>query len=101
MKADAMPAVPDRQGRLFIPDDRRILAATVMVEPGRAERLKLTAPRKPGNYEYVCTYPDHWKTMYGELVVVEDLEAYWNSMEAVKVPPQAAPSAHGKHSKGK
>ena len=100
-KADAMPAVPDRRGRLFVPDDRRILAATAMVEPGRAERLKLTAPRKPGNYEYVCTYPDHWKTMYGQLVVVEDLEAYWKSTEAVQAPPQPAALAHEKHSSGK
>jgi hypothetical protein len=97
---------------------KRILAATAMVEPGRAERLKLTAPREPGSYEYVCTYPDHWKTMYGELVVVEDLEAYWRSMvqtcrnqksknfqhsstEAVKAPPQPAPPAQRKAFEGK
>jgi glucose/arabinose dehydrogenase/azurin len=99
-KADAMSAVPDSQGRTFVPDDRRILAATSMVEPGRAETLKLTAPRKPGNYDYFCTYPEHWKTMYGQLVVVEDLEAYMKSAEAAKPlaqPAGASPAGHAKH----
>ena len=97
-KADAMPAVPDRRGRLFVPDDKRILAATAMVEPGRTATLKLTAPQKPGDYEYVCTYPDHWKTMYGQLLVVESLEAYMNSARALEPPRQTATGAgHGKN----
>ena len=100
-KADAMPAVPDRRGRLFVPDDRRILAATAMVEPGRTERLRLIAPRRPGNYEYVCTYPDHWKTMYGKLVVVEDLEAFMKSPGALQPSSQGTNPAHGrKHTGG-
>jgi hypothetical protein len=37
-KADAMPAVPDRQGRLFVLEGKRILAATAMVEPERMRR---------------------------------------------------------------
>jgi len=81
-----------------VPDDKRILAATAMVEPGRTATLKLTAPQKPGDYEYVCTYPDHWKTMYGQLLVVESLEAYMNSAKALEPPRQTATGAgHGKN----
>ena len=93
-----MPAVPDRRGRLFVPDDKRILAATAMVEPGRTATLKLTAPQKPGDYEYVCTYPDNRKTMYGQLLVVENLEAYMNSPKALEPARQPATGAgHGKN----
>ena len=96
-KADAMPAVADRRGRLFVPDDKRILAATEMVEPGRIATLKLVAPQKPGDYEYVCTYPDHWKTMFGQLLVVDDLEAFMKSPKAMEPPRQTAAAAHGKN----
>jgi plastocyanin len=94
-KADAMPPVADRRGRLFVPDDKRILAATEMVEPGRIATLKLVAPQKPGDYEYVCTYPDHWKTMFGQLLVVDDLEAFMKSPRAIEPPRQTAAAAHG------
>jgi azurin len=78
--ADKMqPTVLDRQGRAFIPSGReatrKILAATKLIEPGQKETLKLTAPTKTGTYEYVCTFPEHWKVMFGELVVVKDKEA--------------------------
>ncbi len=75
-KSDKMQPTPDSEGRSFIPDDKRILFAAKMIEPGMKERLKITAPSEPGDYEYVCTYPDHWKTMFGELRVVKDVEAY-------------------------
>ena len=39
------------------------------------ETLKLTAPEAPGEYDYVCTYPEHWKVMFGQLIVVADAEA--------------------------
>ncbi|HKB40562.1 MAG TPA: c-type cytochrome, partial [Gemmataceae bacterium] len=31
---------------------------------------------KPGVYPYVCTYPGHWRRMFGALYVVEDLDEY-------------------------
>lgn len=33
-------------------------------------------PTEPGIYPYVCTYPGHWRRMYGALHVVENLEQY-------------------------
>ncbi|MCB1126701.1 MAG: HEAT repeat domain-containing protein, partial [Verrucomicrobiae bacterium] len=65
-QAEKMSPRPDRQGRSYIPDDPRILAATKLMEPGERTVLKLTAPDEPGAYEYVCTYPEHWLVMYGQ-----------------------------------
>ena len=41
-----------------------------------ADGSSFTAPSKPGIYPYVCTYPGHWRRMYGALYVVADLDEY-------------------------
>ncbi len=91
------PTTLDRQGRPFIPSSRalaaKVLAATKMLEPGQRETLKLTAPTQVGDYEYVCTFPEHWKIMFGQLVVVKDKEALLQA-SARPVPQQAAAAAH-------
>jgi glucose/arabinose dehydrogenase/azurin/HEAT repeat protein len=74
-QAQTMSPKPDRQGRLYVPNNKKIIAASKLVEPGQKETLKLTAPEKPGDYDYVCTYPEHWKVMFGQLIVVADAEA--------------------------
>lgn len=76
MAAATMPATPDKSGRFYIPESDKILAATKMLEPGQKEKLELTAPATPGDYEYVCTFPGHWPVMWGKLVIVNDVEAY-------------------------
>ena len=43
---------------------------------GEAQKLDFTAPTQPGVYPYVCTYPGHWRRMYGALYVVADLDDY-------------------------
>jgi azurin len=91
--ADAMPARPDRRGRAFVPRTDLVLAATRLLEPGESETLKLTAPAEVGAYEYVCTYPEHWKIMFGELVVVKDEEA----MERALALPAPTPTMAGGH----
>jgi hypothetical protein len=64
-----------------------------MLEPGEKETIKLNAPDEPGDYEYVCTYPEHWKVMYGRLIVVRDLDAYLES--AANAPVDAPRPASG------
>ena len=60
MEAQTMKPEPDKNGRMYIPPkSKKIIAATKLVEPGQKETLKLTAPTKPGDYDYVCTYPEH------------------------------------------
>jgi azurin len=74
--AMTMPAVPDKQGYLYIPQHKAVLpgAYTKMLEPGQKARLQLTAPATEGDYEYVCTFPGHWMIMFGKMGVVKKLE---------------------------
>ena len=52
------------------PDDRRVLAATGLLDAGVTGSVSFTAPAA-GAYEYVCTFPGHNFTMHGEFVVTE------------------------------
>jgi len=94
------PQQLDRQGRAFLPSGReltrKILAATKLIEPGQKETLKLTAPSNVGTYDYVCTFPEHWKVMFGELVVVKDKEALLQA-SAQPAPAQARADAGHQH----
>jgi len=40
-----------------------------MLKPDSAESLRFTAPKKPGEYPYLCTFPGHWVIMRGVMVV--------------------------------
>jgi len=33
--------------------------------------LRFTAPDKPGEYPYICTFPGHWRIMQGVMKVVK------------------------------
>jgi putative heme-binding domain-containing protein len=74
--AEKMPLEPDAQGRLYVPDSPKVLHATRMIDPGQQTKLSFTAPDEPGDYQYVCTFPGHWRRMLGTLAVVKDVEAY-------------------------
>ena len=90
------PTQLDSQGRPFVPTGRagaKVLAATKLVEPDKKETLKFKAPDKTGNYEYVCTFPEHWKNMFGQLVVVKDREALLQA-SAQPAPQQRAAAGH-------
>lgn len=80
--AEKQPPVPDAQGRLYVPESPKILHATRLVEPGQQAKLSFTAPVEPGDYQYVCTFPGHWRRMRGTLAVVKDVEAYLASRAA-------------------
>ena len=53
----------------YIPETDAILFHTEMVPPNSGETLRFIAPRKPGNYPYICTFPGHWTIMKGVMVV--------------------------------
>ncbi len=63
MKAWTLGA--DAMAKQFIPDDPRVLFFTKVIEPGKGEKLIFEAPKKPGDYPYVCTLPGHAQTMRG------------------------------------
>jgi hypothetical protein len=68
--------------RQYVPASNKVLLASGLLQPRQSERLSFTAPTRPGVYPYVCTYPGHWRRMYGALYVVEDLDEYLADPEA-------------------
>ena len=53
----------------FVPKSKKVIQATRMVAPLSAETLRFVAPRKKGEYPYLCTFPGHWVVMKGVMVV--------------------------------
>ncbi|MBL63125.1 MAG: hypothetical protein CMI30_06900 [Opitutae bacterium] len=53
----------------FIPKSKKIIVHTKMLKQGEKETLRFKAPRKPGRYPYLCSFPGHWTIMKGVLVV--------------------------------
>ena len=47
----------------------RILHSSGMVQPKKETIIWFQAPKKEGNYPYICTYPGHWQAMRGVLKV--------------------------------
>jgi putative heme-binding domain-containing protein len=86
MAAEKMPPTPDAQGRLYVPDSPSVLHATAMADPSQTVRVAFRAPETPGDYPYVCTFPGHWRRMFGNMAVVEDVEAYLAARAAAPPP---------------
>ncbi|WP_460922064.1 plastocyanin/azurin family copper-binding protein [Pontibacter brevis] len=53
----------------YVPESPAVIAASPLALPGQTVELEFMAPSKPGAYEFVCTYPDHWHKMHGTLLV--------------------------------
>ena len=62
--------------RHYIPNSDKILIASRLLQSGQDQALSFVAPQVPGIYPYVCTYPGHWRRMYGALYIVDNLEEY-------------------------
>lgn len=67
---------PDAMERHYVPVSEDVLFSGTLLQPRQSERLSFDAPREPGVYPYVCTYPGHWRRMYGAMYVVANLEEY-------------------------
>jgi len=67
---------PDAMARHYIPKSDKILLASRLLQSGQNQTLSFEAPKMPGIYPYVCTYPGHWRRMYGALYVVKNLDEY-------------------------
>jgi len=46
-----------------------VLASTKLLGPGESETITFKAPSKPGEYQYVCTFPGHFAMMRGVMTV--------------------------------
>ncbi len=73
---------PGALERNYVPQSGKILFSTRLLAPRESQRLSFTAPSEPGVYPYVCTYPGHWRRMYGAFYVVADLDAYLANPES-------------------
>jgi hypothetical protein len=56
------------------------------VKEGETERLRFAAPKEPGAYNFVCTFPGHWVRMYGVMLVVDSLDS-WEAKPTVPIDP--------------
>jgi azurin len=82
-----LPADPaDKDLKPYVPDTPLVLHATRLLSGGETERLTFTAPAKPGEYVYLCTFPGHFVRMYGVMLVVENLDA-WEAKPTVPTDP--------------
>jgi azurin/DNA-binding transcriptional ArsR family regulator len=72
----AVAPTSDPEAKAYVPKSPLVLEATRLLNGGETERLNFTAPAKPGEYVYLCTFPGHWIRMYGVMLVVENLEAW-------------------------
>jgi azurin len=69
--ADKMGETAAGKARQFVPDMPSVLAVMGLIDPGKSGRLFFRVPEKPGTYQYVCTYPGHWRMMNGKLKVAK------------------------------
>ena len=67
---------PEFAARHYVPVSSKIVVSSPLLQPRESQRVSFTAPAKPGVYPFVCTYPGHWRRMYGALYVVDDLDGY-------------------------
>jgi putative heme-binding domain-containing protein len=76
MFSEAHAQQPGFAARNYVPRSSKVLLSSVLLQPRDSAELSFIAPGRPGVYPFVCTYPGHWRRMYGALYVVGDLDAY-------------------------
>ena len=52
------------------PGDSRVIANTRLLDPGANGEVRFTSPA-PGTYQFVCTFPGHNFTMFGDFVATQ------------------------------
>jgi len=60
---------PDAAVRHYIPETSDVLAYTDVVFPKENFTIYFNAPKQPGSYPYLCTFPGHWPVMNGTMIV--------------------------------
>ena len=71
MFVDHQSVQPRRKFQLAItlPGDDRVIAQIGLLDPGEGNEIRFVAPGV-GLYQFVCTFPGHNITMFGEFNVV-------------------------------
>lgn len=68
-RADQMISSPDGRSLGYVPGTSDVIASTPILDPGESYELVFTVPEQPGEYQFVCTIPGHWRSMNGEFIV--------------------------------
>ncbi|HEX4070929.1 MAG TPA: PVC-type heme-binding CxxCH protein, partial [Planctomycetaceae bacterium] len=89
--SEAHAQQPGFAAQNYVPRSSKILLSSVLLQPRDSQELSFVAPSRPGVYPYVCTYPGHWRRMYGALYVVGDLDAYLADPEKYVASSKLAP----------
>ncbi|WP_247232906.1 plastocyanin/azurin family copper-binding protein [Telluribacter sp. SYSU D00476] len=55
----------------YVPVSDNVLFHTNILQPETSEAIYFVAPKQPGDYTYVCTFPGHYIVMQGKLKVVK------------------------------
>ncbi len=70
--ADEMLKDPKALAKQYCPESGDILVkGNKLIDYGKSDLIEFTAPAKPGDYPYICTFPGHWRLMNGVLHVTE------------------------------
>jgi len=64
-----MVAEPDGYARHYVPEVPEVLCYSRMLDPGQKTTVYFNAPKVPGRYTYLCSFPGHSQLMRGVLVV--------------------------------
>ncbi len=67
--ADGLGAVGFVVG--FVPKSDKIVVASELLNYREFQMLEFTAPTAPGDYDFLCTFPNHRQTMNGVMRVVD------------------------------
>jgi azurin len=67
--AALMVSMPDGADRHYVPDSPDVIAHTRLLDPGKSSTIYFTAPKEPGRYPYLCSFPGHAQLMRGVLIV--------------------------------
>jgi azurin len=67
--ANRLVADPDAAARSYVPKSDAVLVYTDVVPPQATGAVHFRAPREPGRYPFLCTFPGHWMVMNGEMLV--------------------------------
>ncbi|WP_138993160.1 PVC-type heme-binding CxxCH protein [Larkinella sp. C7] len=72
--ADKMAQDPKSVEKHYVPQLPEVVASSILVNPGESYTLEFTAPAKPGDYPFICTFPGHWSIMRGVMRVEKEPE---------------------------
>jgi putative heme-binding domain-containing protein len=62
-------ASAEAYARHYVPESPSVLAFTDMVMPSGSQTIFFRAPKTPGRYPFLCTFPGHWMVMNGIMIV--------------------------------